>query len=126
MADSEILSGWSRERRRRDHERCLHALLVGNRVVPPPSVLAERLDYPEHQLRRLINGHMGYRNFSAFLNSYRIEDAKRQLADPGFARTPVLTIALDLGYGSLGPFNRAFKAQTGMTPTEYRRRHYAA
>ena len=89
-------------------------------------VLAERLDYPEHQLRRLINGHMGYRNFSAFLNSYRIEDAKRQLADPGFARTPVLTIALDLGYGSLGPFNRAFKAQTGMTPTEYRRRHYAA
>ena len=88
-------------------------------------VLAKRLDYPEHQLRRLINGHMGYRNFSAFLNSYRIEDAKRQLADPEFARTPVLTIALDLGYGSLGPFNRAFKAQTGMTPTEYRRRHLA-
>ena len=89
-------------------------------------VLAKRLDYPEHQLRRLINGHMGYRNFSAFLNSYRIEDARRQLADPEFARTPVLTIALDLGYGSLGPFNRAFKAQTGMTPTEYRRRHLAA
>jgi AraC-like DNA-binding protein len=89
-------------------------------------VLAERLDYPEHQLRRLINGHMGFRNFSAFLNSYRIGDAKRQLADPQYARTPVLTIALDLGYGSLGPFNRAFKAQTGMTPTEYRRRHLAA
>ena len=89
-------------------------------------VLAKRLDYPEHQLRRLINGHMGYRNFSAFLNSYRIEDAKRQLADPELVRTPVLTIALDLGYGSLGPFNRAFKAETGMTPTEYRRRHLAA
>jgi AraC-like DNA-binding protein len=89
-------------------------------------VLAKRLDYPEHQLRRLINGHMGFRNFSAFLNSYRIEDAKRQLADPEFVRTPVLTIALDLGYGSLGPFNRAFKSETGMTPTEYRRRHLAA
>ena len=87
--------------------------------------LAERIDYPEHQLRKLINGHMGFRNFSAFLNSYRIEDAKSQLADPGLARTPVLTIALDLGYGSLGPFNRAFKAQTGMTPTEYRRRRLA-
>lgn len=89
-------------------------------------VLAKRLDYPEHQLRKLINGHLGFRNFSAFLNSYRVEDAKQRLADPDAARTPVLTIALDLGYGSLGPFNRAFKALTGMTPTEYRRRHLAA
>jgi AraC-like DNA-binding protein len=34
---------------------------------------------------------------------------------------PVLTIALDAGFSSLGPFNRAFKADTGLTPTEYRR-----
>lgn len=86
-------------------------------------ILAARLGYPEHQLRKLINGHMGYRNFTAFLNSYRIEDAKRHLSDAKFARTPVLTIALDLGYASLGPFNRAFKELTGMTPTEYRRNH---
>ena len=25
------------------------------------------------------------------------------------------------GYGSLGPFNRAFRAATGATPTEWRR-----
>ena len=84
-------------------------------------VLAGKLSYPEHQLRRLINGHLGYRNFSAFLNKYRIAEARQQLADPERARTPVLTIALDLGYASLGPFNRAFKDATGMTPTEYRR-----
>jgi AraC-like DNA-binding protein len=36
---------------------------------------------------------------------------------------PVLTIALDLGFGSIGPFNRAFKDATGMTPTEFRRAH---
>ena len=83
-------------------------------------VLAERLNYPEHQLRRLINGYLGYRNFSAFLNTYRIEDARNLLADRDHVRTPVLTIALNLGYGSLGPFNRAFKASTGKTPTEYR------
>ena len=34
---------------------------------------------------------------------------------------PVLTIALDAGFSSLGPFNRAFKAETGATPSEYRR-----
>lgn len=33
----------------------------------------------------------------------------------------MLTIALDAGFQSIGPFNRAFKADTGMTPTEYRR-----
>ena len=82
--------------------------------------LAEQLGSPEHQLRKLINGRLGFRNFTTFLNSYRIPDAKKILADPEKVRTPVLTIALDLGYGSLGPFNRAFKAETGQTPTEYR------
>ena len=86
-------------------------------------VLASKLGYPEHQLRRLINGHLGYRNFSAFLNSYRITEAKQQLADRERARTPVLTIALTLGYASLGPFNRAFKEATGVTPTEFRRQN---
>jgi len=86
-------------------------------------MLAEKLKHPEHQLRRLINGHLGYRNFSAFLNSYRIEAAKRQLTDPARVRIPVLTIALELGYGSLGPFNRAFKAATGTTPSDYRQRN---
>jgi AraC-like DNA-binding protein len=34
---------------------------------------------------------------------------------------PVLTIALDAGFQSIGPFNRAFKTETGLTPTEYRK-----
>jgi AraC-like DNA-binding protein len=89
-------------------------------------MLAGKLGYPEHQLRRLINGHLGFRNFTAFLNSYRIAEAKKRLSDPDQARTPVLTIALRLGYASLGPFNRAFKATTGMTPTDFRRQYLAA
>lgn len=89
------------------------------------SRLADKLEFPEHQLRRLINGHLGYRNFSSFLNGYRIAEAKERLANPESARIPVLTIALDLGYASLGPFNRAFKDATGMTPSDYRRRNIA-
>ncbi len=90
------------------------------------SALASDLGHPEHRLRQLINGRLGYRNFSAFLNSYRIPDAQRALADPEQVRKPVLTIALDLGYGSLGPFNRAFKATTGQTPTEFRQGAFGA
>jgi AraC-like DNA-binding protein len=83
--------------------------------------LAEELGTPEHRLRRLINHRLGHRNFADFLNAHRIEAAKRRLADPAEARTTVAAIAFDLGYGSLGPFNRAFRAATGSAPTEWRR-----
>jgi AraC-like DNA-binding protein len=83
--------------------------------------LAAELDIPEHRLRRVINRRLGHRNFADFLNGRRVEAAKRRLADPAEARTTVAAIAFDLGFGSLGPFNRAFKAATGATPTEWRR-----
>ncbi|MBR1088997.1 AraC family transcriptional regulator [Bradyrhizobium manausense] len=84
-------------------------------------VLAGRLKIPEYRLRRLINQRLGYRNFNVFLNNHRIEEAKAALADPAQVEVPVITIAMDAGFQSLGPFNRAFKAVTGVTPTEYRR-----
>lgn len=83
--------------------------------------LAARLDVPEHRLRQAINEGLGYRNFNAFLNRYRIEDAKLALSDLTQREVPVLTIAMDAGFQSIGPFNRAFKAETGVTPTEFRR-----
>ncbi len=83
--------------------------------------LAEKVGVPEHQLRALINGQLGYRNFPSFLNSYRIAAAQRLLSDPEAARRQVLQIALDVGYGSIAPFNRAFKDATGKTPTEFRK-----
>ncbi len=87
--------------------------------------LAESAGLPEHRLRRLINQHLGYRNFADFLNHYRITAAQARLSAVSNRNIPVLTIAMDLGYGSLGPFNRAFKERTGQTPTEYRRKKLA-
>ncbi|MEP6840227.1 MAG: helix-turn-helix domain-containing protein [Bradyrhizobium sp.] len=83
--------------------------------------LATKLKIPEYRLRRLINQRLGYRNFNVFLNEHRIAEAKAALADPSQAEVPVITIAMDAGFQSLGPFNRAFKATTGVTPSEYRR-----
>ncbi|MEY4561317.1 MAG: hypothetical protein RLZZ618_594 [Pseudomonadota bacterium] len=83
--------------------------------------LAARLDVPEYKLRRAINQGLGYRNFNVFLNRYRIDEARRALSDAAQAEVPVLTIAMDCGFQSLGPFNRAFKSETGLTPTEYRK-----
>lgn len=85
------------------------------------SALAKRLGAPEHRLRKLINAGLGYRNFAAFLNERRIADAKAALSDPIQARRQILLLALDLGYGSIGPFNRAFRECTGQSPTEFRK-----
>jgi AraC-like DNA-binding protein len=103
----------------------LNRLMSAEHVYREPSLtiaaLATRMGLPEHRLRKLINRGLGHRNFNAFLNAYRIEDAMRALSDATLAAVPVLTIAMDAGFQSLGPFNRAFKAATGVTPTEYRR-----
>jgi AraC-like DNA-binding protein len=85
------------------------------------SMLASRLTIPEYRLRRLVNQHLGHRNFTSFVNGYRLADAMRALADPAQKQVPILTIALDAGFQSIGPFNRAFKAHTGLTPSAFRR-----
>ncbi|MCY0096628.1 helix-turn-helix transcriptional regulator [Hoeflea ulvae] len=82
--------------------------------------LADLLSVPEHRLRRLINGGLGYRNFAAFVNDYRIREAKRRLSDPEMAREQIIQHAFSLGYASLAPFNRAFRERVGVSPTEYR------
>lgn len=83
--------------------------------------LAEDLEVQEYKLRRLINQGMGFRNFPDFLNRYRIQEACEILLEPQRDEIPIIRIAMDLGYQSLGPFNRAFKELTGVTPTEFRR-----
>ena len=79
--------------------------------------LARSLDLSEAVLRRLINQELGYRNFNDFLHHYRLQEASERLAREDL---PILSIALECGYGSIGPFNRAFRQRFGMTPTEYR------
>ncbi len=89
-----------------------HGLTIGK--------LSQRVGIPSHQLRNLINQSMGYRNYTAFLNHYRIQAVKTDLANPDKSRTPVLTLAIEAGFSSLAPFNRAFKDSEGMTPSDYR------
>ncbi len=103
----------------------LERLVTEERLYREPRLsiadLARRMALPEYRLRRLINQGIGARNFAAYVNGFRLAEVKAALADPTQAEVPVLTIALDAGFGSLGPFNRAFRAATGTTPTDYRR-----
>ncbi len=107
----------------------LQRLMLGERAYRTEDLtvagLAARLAVPEYRLRRLINQRLGHRNFNAFINGFRLDEARSALADPARRDLPVLTIALDAGFQSIGPFNRAFKAGTGLTPTEFRRQKLA-
>jgi AraC-like DNA-binding protein len=87
--------------------------------------LAQRLKAPEYRLRRVINQRLGHRNFNAYINGFRIDEAKAALANPAQRELPVLSIALESGFQSIGPFNRAFKAATGLTPSEFRKQNSA-
>lgn len=82
--------------------------------------LAAQLGIQEYRLRRHINGALSHRNFASFLNGYRLAEVKAALADPSQKEVPIITIALDAGFGSLGPFNRAFREAEGMTPSDFR------
>ncbi|PVM84531.1 AraC family transcriptional regulator [Caulobacter radicis] len=83
--------------------------------------VARRLGAPEYKVTQCVTGSLGFRNFNHMANYFRVEEAKRQLADCAYAHLPILTIAYDCGFGSIGPFNRAFKAETGLTPQQFRK-----
>ena len=82
--------------------------------------LATRMAVHEYKIRQLINDQLGFRNFNAFLNHYRVREARRLLADPETRHRNVAEVAFEVGYRSLAPFNKAFKEATGQTPTEFR------
>lgn len=69
--------------------------------------------------RKVINEYEG-KNFSEFVNQYRIAKAKALLADPGYGKEKIASIAYDCGFGNVTSFNLAFKAATQLTPTQYR------
>lgn len=87
--------------------------------------LAAMLEQAEYRVSQCIVHDLGYRNFNQMVNTYRIRAAKSLLADPARSDQAILAVALECGFASLGPFNRSFKAQTGMTPSAYRRARQA-
>jgi AraC-like DNA-binding protein len=102
----------------------LTRLLEDEQVCQEPGLslqgLADRVGLPVYRLRKLIHEHLGYQNFNALLHDYRIRAACVQLRDPHLRRTPILTIALSVGYSSVNTFNRGFREIMAVTPSAYR------
>lgn len=86
------------------------------------SMLSDAVSIPVYHISQTINNRF-QKNFNEFINSYRIDEAQRKLSDPGHSQTPILHIAYEVGFNSKSTFNNAFKKNTNMTPTQYRKTH---
>jgi ligand-binding sensor domain-containing protein/AraC-like DNA-binding protein len=84
--------------------------------------LSQRLRIHYNHLSQIINERFGL-SYNDFINRYRIEEAKRKLADPEERESSILDILLSTGFYSKSVFNAAFKKFESTTPSEYRKRH---
>jgi AraC-like DNA-binding protein len=119
-------SGTTREERRalysrarqdmREHELYLQMdLTLGD--------LAEAIGATPRDLSEAINGEGGV-TFYDFVNNYRVAAARQLLLDePG---EKVLSVAFRSGFNSKSTFNKAFKAETGQSPSEFRKAQASA
>lgn len=82
--------------------------------------LAGMLGITPHNLSEVINTQLK-KNFYDFVNGYRIEQVKKDLADPAKMHLKILSIAFDAGFNSKATFNTLFKEHTGTTPSEFRK-----
>lgn len=78
------------------------------------------IDISTHQLSQTINQGLNT-NFYKFVNAYRIEEVKKKLTDPEFEKYSILGIAFESGFNSKSTFNKIFKEETGMTPSEFKK-----
>lgn len=81
--------------------------------------LANQVGMSRNQLSAVINDGIG-ESFYTFINKYRVEEAKRLIANPKNANFTILSLAFEAGFPSKSSFHNIFKKLTGLTPTEYR------
>lgn len=80
--------------------------------------LAGELEISSHYLSQVINEKFKL-NFFDFINRYRVEAFKEKVADSRYTSYSLLGIAFECGFNSKSAFNRVFKQNTGLTPSQY-------
>ncbi|MEM8926999.1 MAG: AraC family transcriptional regulator [Bacteroidota bacterium] len=80
--------------------------------------LSERLNMNRAEVSEIINSGFG-KNFNDFVNAYRIEQFKQRLQKGDNKQLSLVGLAFDCGFNSKATFNRVFKKEVKLTPTEY-------
>lgn len=107
----------------REKSRRLKEAVVVNRLYEDAeltlSSLAVKLGIHPHDLSRIINLGLD-KNFSDFINEFRVREVARKMKDSAYDNLTLLGIAYESGFNSKTTFNRVFREITGKTPLEYK------
>lgn len=82
--------------------------------------ISNQINLPTKVISQVTNEQLKL-NFSAFINTYRIEEAKKRLISEEYQQFTIASIAYDCGFNSISSFNTTFKANTKQTPSQYRK-----
>lgn len=82
--------------------------------------LATILGTTRHNISQVINEHFGM-NFFHLINKYRIAEAVEILKSDYNNNLNIIDVAYDVGFNNKVTFNKAFKAETNMTPSSFLR-----
>jgi len=81
-------------------------------------LVADLLATNTKYLSQVVNNQTGC-NFQQFINSYRIEDAKKKITSEEFSNLTLYGIALQCGFKNKSTFYKVFKESTNQTPREF-------
>lgn len=84
------------------------------------SLLAESIGTSDKKLSALLNHSLNI-SFYDFINKYRVEEVKVKLKSKDNEKYTLLGIAYTCGFNSKSSFYRAFKKETGSSPTAYKK-----
>lgn len=101
-------------------------LLEDEKLFKQPNLkladVAGRLSISPHYLSRIIN-HQAQASFTDWVNTYRVAEVKRLMADPTFGHYTLEGLGLEAGFGAKSTYQASFKRLTGQTPSQYRMAH---
>ncbi|MEZ4933974.1 MAG: adenylate/guanylate cyclase domain-containing protein [Saprospiraceae bacterium] len=80
--------------------------------------LSEMIDLPPNYLSQLLNEGFD-KNFSEYVNSYRLEAFKKKVKDSSNSHLTLLGLAYESGFNSKTVFNSFFKKMMNKTPKAY-------
>lgn len=80
--------------------------------------LSEQLGTTRHNASQVINEHFDM-NFFELVNSYRIKDAQEMLQQDKNNNLTIIQVAYEVGFNNKVTFNKSFKKQVALTPSQY-------
>ncbi len=84
--------------------------------------LAEELNTTDHKISYFLNRYLK-RNFFSYINEFRVQEATERIKDSKNKNLTLLSIGYDSGFNSKSSFNSLFKKYTGLTPSEFQKKH---